>query len=160
MPIRTAPHRHPTHVGPIVFLAGSIEQGKATLWQARAIQRLLHERPDVLVANPRRDHWDSALAQHDQTAVFTEQVNWELDHLTQADQVLFVFDPATQSPITLLELGLMLGRAPARVVVACPRAFWRSGNVWITARRYGAPLFEDMEAALGEILRRLPPASP
>lgn len=156
MPTRTAPHRTPGHVGPMVFLAGSIEQGQASLWQSRAIQRLLNERPDVLVANPRRENWNNQLAQGENNSEFVEQVNWELDHLAQADQVLFVFDPSTRSPVTLLELGLTLGRAPKRVVVACPRAFWRSGNVWITARREGVPLFENMEDALGEVIRRLP----
>lgn len=159
MPLCTAPRRLADHSGPLVFLAGSIEQGAASFWQEVAAQQLLAARPGVLVANPRRESWNSQWDQTEDHAAFHEQVTWELDHLERADQVLFVFEPGTRSPVTLLELGLMLGRSPGRVVVACPRAFWRSGNVWITAHRAGAPLFENQEAALACILRRLPPAA-
>lgn len=37
---------------------------------------------------------------------FRQQVEWELNALSVADLIVFYFDPATRSPITLLELGL------------------------------------------------------
>lgn len=142
--------------GPSVFLAGSIEQGRAVQWQAEAAERLLAERPDVLIANPRRLHWDASWPQDRDFAPFHEQVSWELDHLLGADRVLFAFDPATQSPVTLLELGLVLGRHPERTSIACPPGFWRRGNVQITAALFSVPMFDTLNEALADVLLRLP----
>lgn len=157
MPELTAPARFPSApIGPSIFLAGSIEQGGAIDWQRAAIQRLLDARADLTVFNPRRDAWDPTWDQHPDNPQFLEQVTWELDHLEAADQVLFVFDPATRSPITLMELGLMLPQRPGRVVIACPPGYWRRGNVLITASRFNAPVHDLMDDAIADALQRLP----
>ncbi|MCA9980875.1 MAG: nucleoside 2-deoxyribosyltransferase domain-containing protein, partial [Anaerolineales bacterium] len=104
-----------------LFLAGSIEMGRATDWQTTVTQALAAY--DVLLFNPRRDDWDSSWVQSKDTAVFREQVEWELTALEQADLIAFYFDPTTQAPITLLELGLF-GRT-SQTVVCCPNGFWR-----------------------------------
>jgi hypothetical protein len=139
----------------MVFLAGSIGQGKAAHWQAEAIVQLRASHPDVVVANPRRARWDSSWAQTLDHPAFVDQVEWELDHLLEADQVLFVFDGDTLSPVTLLELGLVLGQHPDRVTVVCPPHFWRHGNVAITARRFGVPVFATLEEGLHQVRSRL-----
>jgi nucleoside 2-deoxyribosyltransferase len=113
-----------------VFLAGSIEQGKAVDWQARVASELAQV--DVTLFNPRRDHWDATLEQSKHNAKFREQVQWELDALERADVVMFYFDAKTQSPITLLELGLFARSGKAMCV--CPDGFWRKGNVRPRAR--------------------------
>jgi hypothetical protein len=154
MPTLIAPDRT-RHAGPRVFLAGSIEQDQAMRWQVPVTQALLAQRPDLVIVNPRRTHWDPTWSQKPGDEPFTGQVNWELDYLTLADHALFVFDPQTRSPISLLELGIMLGRAPDRVIVACPEGFWRHGNVVITAQRWGVPVFDTLDAAVTELLRRL-----
>lgn len=119
-----------------VFLAGSIEMGQAEDWQT-AVERALADLP-VVVLNPRRDAWDASWEQSISNPLFRGQVEWELEGLERASVVAMYFAPATQAPITLLELGL-LARS-GRLVVCCPPGFWRRGNVEVVCARYGVPL--------------------
>lgn len=64
----------------------------------------------------------------------------------QADIVLFYFDPESSAPISLLELGLCM-REPGKVVVVCPRGYWKRGNVSIVCERFGVPVLEGLEEA-------------
>ena len=130
-----APHDYSAHTGmPSVFLAGSIEMGKAEDWQARVTAALSHL--NVLLLNPRRNHWDAGLDQSIDNAPFKEQVVWELDALDRADMIIMFFAPETKSPITLLELGIHAAATPEKLVVCCPDGFWRKGNVDIVCERY------------------------
>lgn len=119
-----------------VFLAGSIEMGRAEDWQAQ-VERALDDLP-VVVLNPRRDAWDASWEQSITNPLFRGQVEWELEGLEHASVVAMYFAPTTQAPITLLELGL-LARS-GRLVVCCPPGFWRRGNVEVVCARYGVPL--------------------
>ncbi len=116
-----------------VFLAGSIEMGKAEDWQ-KILSNALEDWKGTLL-NPRRPDWDSTWIQSLDNPHFVAQVNWELDGLEQADLIIMYFAPNTQSPITLLELGLFA--ASQKIVVCCPEGFWRKGNVDILCQRYG-----------------------
>jgi hypothetical protein len=131
---------------PSLFLAGSIEMGAASDWQA-ATTEALADLP-IAILNPRRDSWDASWVQDISNAPFRGQVEWELDHLEAADVVLFHFEPTTKSPITLLELGLMASRDPDRLVVSCPPGFWRRGNIQIVCDRFNIPLFDTLSGAL------------
>ncbi|MGB0840181.1 MAG: nucleoside 2-deoxyribosyltransferase domain-containing protein [Chitinophagales bacterium] len=129
-----------------LFLAGSIEQGKAENWQDKVI-RLLRESPQsdtITLLNPRRAAWDASWEQSIDNPQFKEQVSWELDALEQAKVILFYFDPSTKSPISLLELGLY-ANTDKTVLVCCPVGFWRKGNVDIVCERYGVQQFEGLE---------------
>lgn len=122
--------------GPALFLAGSIEMGVAERWQERTVDALKDR--EVTIWNPRRPDWDSSWAQTSDNPKFVEQVSWELDGLYDANIIAFYFDPVTKSPITLMELGTVLG-GPAHfrpyTVVCCPEGFWRKGNVDIICQR-------------------------
>src|ERR1035437_6205106 len=85
-----------------VFLAGSIEQGKAEDWQKRVIKELADQ--PIIFLNPRREEWDASWKQEITNPKFKEQVTWELDGLEIADVIIIYFDPTTKSPISLLEL--------------------------------------------------------
>src|SRR5258708_7956562 len=87
-----------------IFLAGSIEMGKAENWQERIVASLRHM--DVLLLNPRRANWNVAWEQSADNPDFRSQVEWELDALDHADMVVMYFAPETRSPITLLEFGI------------------------------------------------------
>jgi hypothetical protein len=133
-----------------IFLAGSIEMGVADNWQTRFIAGL--EDHPVTLLNPRRDDWDASWEQSIDNPQFAEQVNWELDKMTNADFVAFYFDPKTKSPITLMELGLMAGLSKSRgwyfkreAVVCCPPGFWRKGNVDIICQRAGIKMVDTLE---------------
>ena len=125
---------------PSVFLAGSIEMGKAVNWQERIEKSLADE--DLIVLNPRRDDWDSSWEQSIKNDQFREQVEWELNAQDVCDLIVMYFDPETKAPITLLELGLYA--ASEKMVVCCPDGFWRKGNVDIVCNRYKIPMCSDI----------------
>lgn len=137
-----------------VFLAGSIEQGTATNWQTQLIRDSWLSTVDVVVFNPRRDNWDASWEQSINNPEFKNQVDWELDRLALSDLALFYFDPTTKAPITLMELGLVIG-AKKPAVVYCPAGYWRKGNVDIICHRAGIPVCENYESFLYEIKRAL-----
>lgn len=136
MRVYTAPETVPfEETGVSVFLAGSIEQGKAEDWQQQVIDALGDL--DGVVYNPRRAQWDSTWEQSIDNPQFAEQVNWEIDHIERSDIVLMYLQPGTKSPISLLELGYLLGNpmGMTNVIVVCPDGFWRKGNVEIMIAR-------------------------
>ena len=147
-----SPNRIQPPKGACVFFAGSIEMGKAEDWQSSLGDKLA-EMPEVAaIFNPRRKDWDSSWVQSIDNPQFNEQVNWELDHLEIADVVFMNFIPDTQSPITLAELGLLLGLQKTLLVICCPDGFWRQGNVEIMAHREGLRIFRDYDEAVSALI--------
>lgn len=130
---------------PVVFLAGSIDEGRAEAWQDRAIKAL--SGLDVIVLNPRRSEWNADLRQDIDEPEFAAQVDWELDGIEDADVVLFHFSPQGLAPITLLEIGYAAASSK-RIVVSCPEGYWRRGNVQVLCRRSDVPVQSDLESAL------------
>lgn len=142
MKVIYAPDKIPTRVDAdctMLFLAGSIEQGTAEEWQMRVVLYLADK--NVILLNPRRTDWDSSWTQSKDNPQFREQVEWELNGLEMANKILIYFDPATKSPISLLELGLHAHPQSAthgsKLIVCCPEGFYRKGNVDIVCERYG-----------------------
>lgn len=138
-----APGPIPPHKA-TVFLAGSIEMGAAEEWQKATSNRLAGS--GLVVLNPRRDDWDSSWVQSIDNPQFREQVEWELGALDRADHIILYLSPGTQSPISLLELGLFADSG--KLLVVCPEGFWRKGNVDIVCRRYGIPQYTNIDAAV------------
>lgn len=135
---------------PSIFLAGSIEQGRAEDWQTRVEQQLADI--ECVILNPRRDGWDASWEQRARHAQFRGQVEWELEALERAALILLYLDPATHAPISLLELGLHA--RSGRMLVGCPDGYWRKGNVEIVCERYGVPLFDDFDSLLAAVRAR------
>jgi hypothetical protein len=138
-----------------IFLAGSIEMGKAEDWQTQ-VSNLLADQEDIIIFNPRRDDWDSSWVQSIHDDQFYAQVNWELDHIEKANVVLMYFDPTSQSPISLLELGILTAY-PDKVLVCCPEGFWRKGNVDIVCERFNIETVETKEEFLQYIIDQFIP---
>ncbi len=136
---------------PKIFLAGSIEQGKATNWQDRVVEALTGR--EVLILNPRRDAWDSSWKQEKNEPNFRGQVDWELDAQERADIIVIFFEPTTYSPISLLELGLFA--RTGKLIVCCPHGFWRKGNVDIVSERFGIPVVDSLEQLTDTLKRRI-----
>jgi hypothetical protein len=134
-----------------VFLAGSIEMGRAENWQLK-IEKILSRFP-ITIFNPRRDDWDSSWTQQQSNEQFNHQVNWELNRLDESTIVFMYFSPGTQSPISLLELGRYSGMK--EMIVCCPKDFWRRGNVEILCTRNNTPMFEDLESAIGALITKI-----
>jgi hypothetical protein len=133
--------------GPSVFLAGSIAMGAAGPWQAE-MERALADL-EITILNPRRDEWDASWEQSIHNSPFREQVEWELEAQERAGVIAMYFDPATQAPVTLLELGLFA--RSGKLVVCCPPGFWRRGNVEVVCERYGVPMVADLVALIGAV---------
>lgn len=133
-----------------VFLAGAIDMGRAVHWQTYVVQRLIVGGHDVDVFNPRRDDWDSSWVQSIDNAQFKEQVEWELRHLLSSYVVMVFFPKDSQAPISLLELGLLLGN-DARVVVCCEPGYWRRGNIEVLCDFMNVPLHDNLDEALVDL---------
>lgn len=127
-----------------IFLAGSIEMGKAEDWQTK-IQNAFQDEA-VTLYNPRRDDWDSSWEQTLECKNFVEQVDWELDALEMADIIILYLDPNTKSPISLLEFGLHA--RGGKLIVFCPEGFWRKGNVDVTGRKYNVTRVESFDGLI------------
>lgn len=130
-----------------VFLAGSIEQGKAEDWQQYAIRKFTEAGIDITVFNPRRDNW-SELDQEN----LEYQIKWELEHLDAADVIMMNFIPGTMSPISLLEFGLHL--KSNKLHYHCPKGYWRKDNVDITNHFYYGHN-ENSSDSLDELIDRI-----
>lgn len=140
---------------PWVFLAGSIEMGKAFDWQTDITLALDEYQGTIL--NPRRSDWDSTWVQRASNPKFYEQVAWEQMAIHAADLVYFHFEDDTKSPITLLELGQVSESRPASVIVRCTPGFWRLGNVEIICQLAKVPIhvYHDSEEALDQLKMRI-----
>ena len=134
--VLTAPEPIPARLArPSVFLAGSIDQGAASDWQARLVREIGGHA--IAIFNPRRRQWDATWDTDSSHAGLRQQVEWELAAQERADLVAFYFEPGSRAPVTMLELGLAVARG--RALVCCPKEFWRSGNVDLVCERYGIP---------------------
>jgi len=134
-----------------VFLAGSIEMGKAENWQDK-VEKALSDVVGIII-NPRRDDWDSSWEQTLESPQFVEQVEWELTGLERCDSIMMYFDPDTIAPITLMEFGLYARCSSRKLKVCCPEGFWRKGNVDIVCREYGIQQYSTIEALIDRIRR-------
>lgn len=110
-----------------VFLAGTIDMGRSSDWQAALVARF---RDSIggrwLFFNPRRREF------HASPAEMEYQVAWELAHLEAADLIVMNLLGDSRSPISLLEMGLYA--RSGKLFVACSPDYYRYDNVRITCR--------------------------
>lgn len=149
--VTKAPDKLPEDGRPSIFLAGSIEMGKAEDWQSK-IQDLLKDE-NVAIYNPRRDDWDSSWEQVIENPQFREQVEWELRSLKLATVIVMYFDPKTQSPITLLELGIH--SESQKLLVCCPEGYWKKGNVDVVCALNGIPMYDTVDALAAAAMTKI-----
>jgi hypothetical protein len=139
------------HARPRVFLGGSIDMGRAVDWQAALVESLGDL--DVVFLNPRRPDWNPTWKPVAEEPEFRRQVEWELAALESADIIVLYLAPGSQSPISLLEMGLHA--RGGKLILLCPEGFWRKGNVDITAERYGIEQVATMDDLAAAVRRRL-----
>lgn len=135
-----------------VFLGGTIDNGSSDDWQVKveeALDKRIGSRGFV-VMNPRREHWDSKAGRE----AILKQIDWEQKCLTASDAIMIVFLDGSQSPISLLELGLFA--KTGKVTVFCTDKYYRYDNVEDTCKRYNVKLVNsnDAEDIATEIMRR------
>jgi hypothetical protein len=143
-----------SHKDIAIFLGGSIEMGKAEHWQKTMANELV-DIENLLILDPRRDDWDSSWIQDPTPGTkFYEQVKWELDAQDDADLIVYYFCAGTQSPITLLELGLYAD-SQKPIIVCCPKEFWRYGNVKMVCDRYGIQVFDSFNELIDNVKTKI-----
>ncbi|MFT6781055.1 MAG: hypothetical protein ACJA1A_000974 [Saprospiraceae bacterium] len=135
----------------IIFLAGSIEMGNSENWQLK-VEKYFLSMEEYTILNPRRDDWDSTWKQELENPFFYQQVNWELKGLERADKIILYLDPNTKSPISMLELGLFANSG--KLLVCCPKGFWRKGNIDIVCENYNIPNYENLDMLLSQNFKR------
>ncbi len=131
---------------PSIFLAGSIDMDKAVNWQKYCEDRLDNA---FNVFNPRRESWNSDWKQEIENEKFREQVEWELNALEEADDIILFFAANTKSPISLLEFGLFAKSRKLKVV--CENGFWRKGNVDVVCEMYGVERYDNLNAVINKL---------
>ena len=141
-----------------VFLAGSIEMGKAENWQERFIQELGNKRKHgcsgksrfLTVYNPRRDDWDNSSVQSIENPSFFQQVMWEMSYLERADVRVFYFAPETISPVSMLEYGKFYS-LPNTYLCIHPD-YQRAGNLEIFSHIHKIPVYKNFDEIISKIL--------
>lgn len=133
-----------------IFLAGSIEMGKAEPWQDKVTKDITNCKDLRYIFNPRRVDFYADAVQSITDPYFKGQVEWELDHIDKCDILFMYLDPNTKSPISLLELGYIASSRKA--IVCCPEGFWRKGNVEIVCARNNIPLYTSLEEATNRLI--------
>ena len=139
------PYLHTQIDGFCIFLAGSIEMGKAVEWQDKVSESLEEYSGNIL--NPRRESWDSSWEQSIDNPNFKEQVTWELDGLDRSQIIFFYLDPNTKSPISLLQIGKYIA-SDKKLIICVPKGFWRRGNIEVLCDRYNIPLYDNLDIAI------------
>ena len=140
---------------PLVFLSGSIEMHTETDWQTRLAMNF--EGQEFTFLHPRRNDWGKAWTSSIGQPEFVEQVEWEMKGMEQAVLIVQYFNPKSQSPISLLELGLFA--KSGKMIVCCPEGFWKKGYVDMVCRRYGVSQaldFDDLVKKTRQSLAAMP----
>ena len=112
-----------------LFLAGGITG--CFDWQKEAVKLLDAvqtgffgpNKEDLVVLNPRREHWPM-----NDPAASEKQIEWEFEHLQKATMILFWFPPETLCPITLFEYGKWLVKNKP-IFVGCDPEYKRLEDV-------------------------------
>jgi len=119
-----APSRYRNSMGyPMLFMAGGITGAED--WQTKLLEELKGE--DLVVFNPKRKNFDTS-----NKDIEAQQITWEFLHIAKADAISFWFPPQTLCPITLFELGAVLGERTNRpVFVGCDPLYARIRDVKI-----------------------------
>jgi len=145
--ILEAPNRLKSYddLGITFFLAGTIDNGESLDWQ-KEVSDYSNE-IGVNVFNPRRSNWDKDAGSKE----IVRQIDWELEHMEKADYIIMNILGNSKSPISLLELGLHA--RDGKLIVFCPKSFYRYDNVRVTCETYGVKLYsiEDYKNNIDEI---------
>lgn len=117
-----------------VYLAGST---KGDNWQRRFVKEMSDL--DVDVFNPR--------------SVVDGQYGWEVDHLNIATVIALYFDPSDPSPSGLLTLGMYA--KTDRLIVCCPKTFYKKDDVDIICEREDIHTVETLDLLIVNTIVRI-----
>jgi len=131
------------------FLAGTIDGGFSQNWQNKVSEKLSDYA--INIYNPRRDKWEGSWEQNINNIDLKNQINWEYNALDKSDYILMNILPDSQSPITILEFGMYA--KSGKLLVCCPKEFFRYANIQVTCYRFNIPLFDNVDDLLNDFLK-------
>lgn len=121
-----------------IFLEGSMEVNSSNNWRKQVITKLNNK---YFIFDPTNNNHDN-LNQKDMKS----HIKWELGALNLADKIILNFLPDALSPISLVELGLYV--STTKLVVVCPKKFYKSRYVYTLCKTYNTPVFKEIDRAL------------
>lgn len=127
-----------------VFLAGSIDKGKASNWQEKFKEELSPF--PITLFNPRRKFFPEG------KKPLKEQIFWEMEKLSASDVIIFNFQDYSSSPITLLELGAF--HKNKKIFVYADK-YYRKENVMYFCQHNNILFYEDEKLMLSAIKQYL-----
>jgi hypothetical protein len=143
-----APEKYDVSKGYSIFLAGSIDQGKARPWDLEIIKAL--EDFDVTILSPRRLDWDDSWTQEASDPQFREQVTWEWNALARADMLVCVFTADSKAPISFYEWG-RFSTTKKDALVCVEEGFYRTGNLDLYAEFDKTPVYHSLNELLEDL---------
>lgn len=119
-----------------IFLAGSMGPDENGItWRDRFSEEL----KDVY------DFLDPTCHNHDSLNEegMKNHILWELNAMELADVIVLRFLPDAESPISLVELGLYT--FTNKLIVVCPKEFYKYRYVRVLCEKYKTPFFSNLE---------------
>ena len=138
--VYTSEKQLPNEKGNYIFLAGSIDNRYFGNWRKKVIEEIGDSN---IILDPTNTNHDK-LSDEDMKL----HIQWELDALSKANTILLNFLPDSKSPISLVELGLYV--TSNKLIVICPKAFYKSRYVYTLREKYNTPIFDNINKALVE----------
>lgn len=117
-----------------VFLAGSIDFQLSSNWRKYVIARI----GGRLIFDPTNENHNSL-----SDSEMKNHIAWELEALSLSDTIFLNFLPDSESPISLVELGLYV--KSNKLIVICPKEFYKSRYVIQLCSTYNTPLFDSLD---------------
>ena len=121
-----------------IFLAGSMDFNISENWRKQVIDILSNTNCLFDPTNKNHDKLNERQMK--------EHIEWELDALLMSDKILLNFLPNALSPISLVELGLYV--STKKMIVVCPKEFYKSKYVYTLCEKYNTPIFNKIEEAI------------
>ena len=121
-----------------IFLAGSMDTQLSHNWRKQVMDAYLGG----------YNFFDPTNSNYKKLNAFDMKlhIQWELDALAMSDKILLNFLPDALSPISLVELGLYV--ASNKLIVVCPKEFYKSSYVHALCEKYSTPMFNKINTAL------------
>lgn len=136
-----------------IFLAGTIDKDKGSEdWQHQVcdiITKTTDNKYNITIYNPRRYEFPD-----DDSSSVKTQIKWEHKHLDDADLIIMNLLEDSQSPISLMEIGMYANTG--KMHVFCKPKFWRYDNVAMVCKKYNIPLHNtnDVDEIIKLILKQ------
>lgn len=122
----------------LIFLAGSMDINQPYTWRKNVIKTL----------NSKACFLDPTRLDHNtmNNIEMENHINWELEALALSDIVFLNFLPTSQSPISLIELGMYV--KSTKLLVNCPDQFYQSRYIKALCKKYKVPIYPSLNESL------------